>query len=447
MRDTEKDFFRDDELVSDPYLAALRNKCPVRREPHHDVVMVTGYDEALAVLGDATTFSSCMSVTGPFPGFPVPLEGDDVSELIASHRDAIPMSDQIITLDPPTHTDHRALLMGLITPKRLKENEAFMWELTDRVLDSFLTGGRGEFIGEFAAPFSLLVIADLLGVPEEDRDEFAAVLGRSDAGVGSTGDDTLRHGPLEYLYERFSRYIEDRRREPREDVLTGLATATFPDGSTPEVIDVVRVATNVFSAGQETTVRLLGSALKILAERPDIQQLLRRERDRVPNFIEETLRIESPVKSDFRLSRVASAVGGVDIPAGTTLMVLNGAANRDPNQFHEPDTFDPVRPNARRHIAFGRGIHSCPRCSTGPWGGAGYPRASSRPHHRHQNRRGQARPRRRSPLPVRPDVHPARPDRTASRVHALSCVDRQHAVRRGVNSGSEPPAHRCHARA
>ncbi len=186
------------------------------------------------------------------------------------------------------------------------------------------------------------------------------MLGRSDAGVGSTGDDTLRHGPLEYLYERFSRYIEDRRREPREDVLTGLATATFPDGSTPEVIDVVRVATNVFSAGKETTVRLLGSALKILAERPDIQQLLRRERDRVPNFIEETLRIESPVKGDFRLSRVASAVGGVDIPAGTTLMVLNGAANRYPNQFHEPDTFDPVRPNARRHIAFGRGIHSCP---------------------------------------------------------------------------------------
>jgi cytochrome P450 family 150 subfamily A5 len=186
------------------------------------------------------------------------------------------------------------------------------------------------------------------------------VLGRSEAGVGSTADDTLQHGPLEYLYERFSRYIEDRRREPREDVLTGLATATFPDGSTPEVIDVVRVATNVFSAGQETTVRLLGSALKILAERPDIQQLLRRERDRVPNFIEETLRIESPVKGDVRLSRVPSTVGGVDIPAGTTLMVLNGAANRDPKQFHEPDTFDPARPNARRHIAFSRGIHSCP---------------------------------------------------------------------------------------
>ena len=98
-----KDFFRDDELVERPisHLTTLRSKCPVHREAHHDVVMVTGYDEALAVLGDATTFSSCISVTGPFPGFPVPLEGDDVSELIAAHRDAIPMSDQIITLDPP----------------------------------------------------------------------------------------------------------------------------------------------------------------------------------------------------------------------------------------------------------------------------------------------------------------------------------------------------------
>ena len=245
-------------------------ECPVLREPHHGVMMVTSCDEAVAVFSDAETFSSCTSVTGPFPGFPVPLEGRaDVSDLIEAHRDELPMSDQIITFDPPKHADHRALLMGLITPKRLKENEEFMWRLADRVFDEFLTGGEAEFIGAFAGPFSLLVIADLLGVPEQDRDEFVAVLGRrGDAGVGSTSSDSLEHGPLEYLYSRFSTYIEDRRREPREDVLTGLATATFPDGSTPEVIDVVRVAANVFAAGQETTVRLLSSALKVLAERP-----------------------------------------------------------------------------------------------------------------------------------------------------------------------------------
>ncbi len=364
MTDIETaDFFRDQQLIEDPYpyMEALRTKCPVMCEPHHDVMMVTGWDEAVAVFSNAETFSSCTSVTGPFPGFPVPLEGDDVSELIEKHRGDLPMSDQIITFDPPKHADHRALLMGLITSKRLKENEEFMWRLADRVLDDFLAGGQGEFIGEFAGPFSLLVIADLLGVPEQDRDEFVAVLGRrAEAGVGSTDRESMEHGPLEYLYGRFSTYIEDRRREPREDVLTGLASATFPDGSTPEVIDVVRVATNVFAAGQETTVRLLSSALKVLGERPDIQALLRIERDRIPNFIEETLRIESPVKGDFRLSRVPTTVGGVDIPAGTTVMVMNGAANRDPRQFEQPDEFDVARPNARRHIAFGRGIHSCP---------------------------------------------------------------------------------------
>jgi cytochrome P450 family 150 subfamily A5 len=110
------------------------------------------------------------------------------------------------------------------------------------------------------------------------------------------------------------------------------------------------MAANVFSAGQETTVRLLSTALKIMAERPDLQRLLRAERDRIPNFIEETLRLESPVKGDFRLSRTPVSVGGVELPAGTTVMVLNGAANRDPRRFENPGTFDVARANARRHL-------------------------------------------------------------------------------------------------
>jgi cytochrome P450 len=360
---TELDFFRDDRLVENPYpyFEALRQQCPVTREPHHGVMMVTGWDEAVEVFNDATTFSSCISVTGPFPGFPVPLEGDDVTELIEQHRDELPFSDQLPTLDPPTHTNHRALLMRLITPKRLKENEDAMWVIADRVLDTFLANGQGEFIKGFAAPFTLFVIADLLGVPDEDRDDFVKNLHRNvGGGLGSTEGESLAHSPLEFIYGRFATYIEDRRREPRDDVLTGLATATFPDNSIPDVADVVRVATNVFSAGQETTVRLLGAALKLIGERPVIQQLLRKDRSRIPNFIEETLRIDSPVKGDFRLSRVPTAVGGVDIPAGSTVMVLQGAANRDPRRFEDPDNFDPARKNARQHLAFGRGIHTCP---------------------------------------------------------------------------------------
>jgi cytochrome P450 family 150 subfamily A5 len=365
VTDTEAlDFFRDPSLVTDPYpfLDALREECPVKRENHHGVVMVTGYDEALEVFHDAKTWSSCLSVTGPFPGFPVPLEGDDVTELIEQHRAELPMSDQLPTMDPPLHTDHRALLMKLITPKRLKENEELMGALADEALAPFLPAGEGEFITGFAGPFTLLIIADLLGVPAEDRGEFLDRLQSRapSGGVGSTGDDHLAHSPLEFLYARFSDYIEARRREPRDDVLTGLAAATFPDGSTPEVIDVVRVAANLFSAGQETTVRLLSAGLKLIAEQPDLQALLRAEPKRIPNFIEETLRLESPVKGDFRLSRLPTTVGGVDLPAGTTVMVVNGAANRDPRRFTEPGTFDVERANARHHVSFGRGIHTCP---------------------------------------------------------------------------------------
>lgn len=363
------DFFRDESVVADPYpyFDALRARCPVQRESHHDVVMVTGYDEAVRIYNDTEAFSACNAVSGPFPGFPVPLEGDDVSGLIEAHRDELPMNDQLPTLDPPVHTDHRALLMRLITPKRLKENEEAMWRLADGLLDDFLEGegvaASGEFVNGFAGFFTFLVIADLLGVPEGDRAEIAALLRHGPAdggGIGSTGEDTLDRNPLGHLYERVARYIEDRRRAPREDVLTGLATATFPDGRLPEVADVVRVAANLFAAGQETTVRLLGSALKLMAEQPQLQAELREHRDRVPLFVEEVLRTESPVKGDFRLTRVPVTVGGVGLPAGTTVMLLNSAANRDPRQFDDPAAFDPARPGVRRHIAFGRGPHTCP---------------------------------------------------------------------------------------
>ena len=359
------DFFLDNELLHDPYqfLADMRSECPLRREKYHNVVMVTGYDEAVAIYNDTENFSSCLSVTGPFPGFPVPLEGDDVTAVIAEHRDDLPFNDQLPTFDPPVHTAHRALLSKMITPKRLKENEEFMWRLADRVYDEALIDGRCEYNGAYATTFAMLVIADLLGVPESDHAEFRRALleGSAHTGtIGSSKGDSIEHTPLEYLYGKFSEYISDRRSNPRDDVLTGVAAATFPDGSTPEVIDAVRVASNLFAAGQETTVRLLSAAVMMIAEDPELQAKLRADRELIPRFIEETLRYESPVRGDFRLSKVKTTVGGVEVPAGTTVMLVNAAANRDPRRFEDPDTFDIDRPNARNHIAFGRGPHSCP---------------------------------------------------------------------------------------
>lgn len=359
-----RDFFTDSELLVDPYahLHALREACPLHREPHHDVVMVTGYDEVVAIYNDTEHFSSCTAVTGPFPGFPVPTDGlDDISDLIAEHRDSLPFSDQLPTMDPPVHTAHRHLLSRMITPKRLKENEAFIARIVDEQLDEMLTAdGRSEVIADFAGPVALFVVADLLGVPEEDHPEFRDhMLGMKEA-VGSTKGKSLGHSPLEYLYEKFSGYIADRRAHPTGDVLTGVAEATFPDGTTPEVMDAVRVAANLFAAGGETTVRLLSTAVMLIAEDPALQARLRADHDLIPNFIEECLRFESPVRGDFRLSKVPVTVGGVDLPAGTTVMLVNAAANRDPARYPDPDVFDPERVNARTHVTFGRGVHSCP---------------------------------------------------------------------------------------
>ena len=366
----EHDFFRGNRFVNDPYsyFDYLREQSPVVREPHQGVVMVTGYEEALAVYNDPETFSSCMSTTGPMAGCPIPLEGhenEDISELIEAYRDKTPFSDQLPTMDPPEHTKHRALLMRLITPLRLKQNEEAMVELADRQIDSFISRGKCEFMGDFASPFAVLVISDLLGVPPEDRQEFRKQLIRQEqerggAVVGGVDKEEVEHSPLAWLYEKFSGYIEDRRRNPRGDVLTGLASATFPDGSEPTPLDVARIAANLFAAGQETTVRLLSYAFQQVGERPDLQQRLRADRTLIPNFVEECLRHESPVKGDFRLAKRPTRLGDLDIPAGTFLFIANGAANRDPRMFDRPGQFQVDRANAKLHVAFGRGRHTCP---------------------------------------------------------------------------------------
>ncbi|MBX7434986.1 cytochrome P450 [Mycobacterium sp. Y57] len=358
------DYFTDPDLVSDPnpYFDYLRNKCPVQREPHHGVIAVTGWEEANAVYKDSESFSSCIAVMGPFTPLPFAAEGDDITEQIEQHRTEIPMYEHMVTMDPPEHTNARSILTSLLTPKRLKENEDFMWRLADRYLDEFIADGKCEFLAAYAKPFSLLVVADLLGVPEADHDEFRAAFGAERPGsrVGSLDHETISANPLEWADEKFTQYIEDRRREPRDDVLTSIATAKYPDGSTPEVIDVVRTATFLFAAGQETTAKLLGAAMQILGDRPDIQQQLREDRSRIPVFIEECLRMESPVKTVFRMTRKSTTVGDLDSPAGTTVMVSPGAANRDPRRFENPHEFSLERKNVREHIAFSRGIHSCP---------------------------------------------------------------------------------------
>jgi cytochrome P450 len=352
------DFLTDATILDDPnpYYAYLR-ECPVRHVQPHGILAVTGYDEAVAVWRDADAYSSCNSSSGPFPSLPVGPDTDDVTDLIEENRHIFPISEHITTFDPPKHTDHRGLLMRLMTPTRLADSEPFMCALADRLIDQFHATGRCEFVADYAYPYALLSIANLLGVPEDDHALFLDELKAYQAGAL---DKPLQGNPFAFMDPIFESYVENRRKHPRQDVITKMATATFPDGTLPEAIDVVRIAVFLFAAGQGTTAHLMGMMLRRLAERPDVQTMVRDDRELVVPFIEETLRIDSPTKSLFRMARQSHELAGCAVKAGESIMVMPGAANRDERRFECPEEFRIDRPNVRDHVAFGRGIHACP---------------------------------------------------------------------------------------
>ena len=350
------DLFRDPDLPKDPYpfYEWVREQGPIWYYPLWNVYLVTGYDEVIQIYHDQATWSNCNTVAGPFFEMSEPFpETDDLTEFIEAHRDELPFSDQLPSYDPPKHTAHRGLLMRLITPKRLKENEEYMWKLADDTIDEFIDRGECELLHDYAIPYTLMVIADLLGVPDDDRDDFLQNL------TTKVRAARMEHKPLGFLYEQFTRYIAERRANPQNDVMTEMAQATFPDGTLPPVDDVMRIAANLFSAGSETTARLIGMCIRTLADHPEFQQRLRADQSLVAPFIEEMLRTEPPLKGSFKLAKVATNVGGVDLPPGTTVFVMTDAASRDPRQFEDPAEFRLDRPNGRHHLAFGNGIHSC----------------------------------------------------------------------------------------
>jgi cytochrome P450 len=363
MADFESaDLFTDVSLATDPhpYYRHLREKAGAVRLPYNDVVATVGYEETLAVLRDDDRFSAVNAINGPFPPLPFTPKGDDITDQIDAFRQTMPFGGLIASQDPPLHPRTRSLLGGIITPKRLKENEASMWKLADRQIDSFFDRGRFEVVREYGKPFAAMVIADLLGVPPEDQTEVAGVAASGSVVPGTIGAVNTAVNPLEAMGMRLYQYLAERRAQPRADVLTDLALARYPDGTLSELTDVVGLATFLFAAGQDTTVRLFTAALKYLAEDADLQARVRAERSLIPNLIEEALRLDGAVKGNFRLSKVPVKVGELELPPGTHVMQLLAAANRDPQRFERPDEIDLDRRNIKEHLSFGHGIHACP---------------------------------------------------------------------------------------
>ena len=246
----------------------VREQGRVWREPHHGVVMITGFDEAMAVYNDHATFSSCNTVAGPFAQWPVPLEGDDISEIIEQYRDGLPFSDQLPSFDPPRHTDAPGLAdaadhaeapqgeRGVHVAARRSSDRRVHRSRRVRVrarLREPVHAARHRRPARRARSRTTKSFREELQGderPTQQRGRDGAQAARSSSTNGSR------------------RYIEDRRREPRDDVMTELATATFPDGTLPEVDDVMLIAANLFAAGGETTARLLATMLRFSGDRP-----------------------------------------------------------------------------------------------------------------------------------------------------------------------------------
>ena len=358
----DRDYFTDHSILLDPYayFEALREKGPVYRLPGRDIFVVTGFAEALEVLNNTVDFSSAVSTGGAAMPLPFTPEGDDLTGQIEAHRGQFLGGDLLVARDDKPHANSRALLSRLFTPSRLKANEEYMTGLADKLASDAVAKGGCDLIKDINVPFATLVIADLLGVPPDDRDHFMKVIAEGvPPGSLDEMERTDQNQPLVVMAGFFVKYIMERKQAPRGDVLSELASATYPDGTTPDIAELVRLSTFLFGAGQDTTAKLLGNAMRFIIDQPGLQDRLRADLSLLPDFIEEVLRLEGSTKMTSRLARKNTKVGGVDIPIGTKVMIAFAAANRDPRRFENPRDFIIGRPKIKEHLAFGRGAHVC----------------------------------------------------------------------------------------
>ncbi|QFZ16574.1 cytochrome P450 [Saccharothrix syringae] len=308
---------------------------------------VYGHPEATEVLGDWARFSS------------------DTARLFPALPEAATMREgNLIQMDPPDHRKLRNLVGRAFTPKVVADLEPRIAALTGELLDG--VGDDFELVRDLAYPLPVIVIADLLGVPSGDRELFKSWGDRlfENANQFSLKDDERilaefenQGEALSEMFDYLGGHAAERRRAPREDLLTSLVEAEV-DGQRLSDVEVVNFASVLLLAGHITTTMLLGNTVLCLDAHPDQFELVRRERDRVPAAVEESLRFLTPFAALARATAAPQVLGGVEIPADQLLMIWLAAANRDHRAFPDADSFDVGRdPNP--HLGLGRGVHFC----------------------------------------------------------------------------------------
>jgi cytochrome P450 len=343
----------DDEFIQDPYplYAHMHAAGPVHPIGDSGFHAVSGWDAVNEVVARPEDFSSNLTATmtyqdGMVGSFPMGELGGDIQALA--------------TADDPAHAAHRKLLVPQLAGKRVRALESFVAETEDHLWNEGMQGGGIEWMSAMANRLPMMIVTRLIGVPDLDAAELMR-LGYASTKVveGLADQDELAAAGVAvlelagYINEHFQRAADD----PPDNLLGDLATARAAGELSN--LTALNIMATLFSAGGESTASLIGSAAHVLAGNADLQQSVRENPDLLGAFLEEVLRYEPPFRGHYRHVVNDASLCGVDLPAGSRLVLLWGAANRDPSQFVDPNEFRLDRPDGKGHISFGKGAHFC----------------------------------------------------------------------------------------
>lgn len=351
---TDPAHFLGSEVLQDPYptYRRMREDSPVQRLGDSDFFVVCGWDALTEALGRADDFSSNLTATlvyradgsiTPFDMAPL----DDPSHALA-------------TADDPAHALHRKILLPHLSARRIRDIEVFAVETARRLWVDNLIDGRIEWMGAVANRLPMMVVARLIGVPDDDVDQlidWAYATTTMLDGIVST--EQLQAASLAAIelagcvQSHFARVELGSDRNILGDMASRCASGELAD------VTAMNMMLTLFGAGGESTASLLGSAMLILTERPDVQRSVRDDPGLIGAFIEETLRYEPPFRGHYRHVKRDTTLAGVALPADSHLLLLWGAANRDPAHVEAPDEFRLGRHSGKDHVTFGKGIHFC----------------------------------------------------------------------------------------
>jgi cytochrome P450/nitrite reductase/ring-hydroxylating ferredoxin subunit len=335
-----------------PLYAHARDEMPIFYSGRFDLWVVTRYDDIAAILKDPARFSSAQSLavdTGVDPQVQAVLDS------------GYPATPTMVTADPPVHTRFRQLVGKAFTSRQVEVMEPRMREIAHQLVDGFYRDGRTDIVRNYAYPFPMEVIAEILGVPASEMDSFKKW----------SDDMSARFGPLplerqvecarsEVEFQHyFAAALEDRRRYPREDLLTELLNARVKGEAPLTMPEMLSVLKQLLIGGNETSTNLIGSMMLLLMNHPNQLDAVLRDRRLEQNAVEEALRLDAPVQGLFRSATENVNIGGVKIPRGAHLELLYASGNRDEARFADADRFDVARRDSSNHMAFGFGIHFC----------------------------------------------------------------------------------------